>query len=548
MKYKIILLFTLTLLCSGFITRDNDLYFEISKGIELFGKVYKEVAVNYVDELNPQEFMLAGIEGMLSSLDPYSTFIDTYQQKDIDIITKGKYGGIGASVGIRNGEVTIVDLMEGFSAQRQGVRIGDVIVKINDVKIDKNNYDNLGEYLKGDIGTSLTLTVKRENNDDNLLFNLVREEITVKNLNYYGFVPESSNNAYLKLSGFSNTAGSEVKNALLELKNKKEIKSVVIDLRGNPGGLLDAAIDVCEKFLKKGQLIVTVKGRDSLNVKSHYSTEEPILTDAKIAVLIDEGTASAAEIVSGALQDHDCALLVGNNSYGKGLVQTIVALPYNTSLKLTTARYYTPSGRSIQKINYSEKSKVFSNYSVLAKKEFETDKKRIVYSAGGITPDTIVKNEINSELVQRLLAEGMFFKFATHIYNQNPKMKLESAGSENLFKEFADYLKAQKFDFVSKTEKLIDQLKNVISEEKIDPKIIDELNKAKNQIDSNHSTELMKNKNEIMGLIYEELAARVEGREGRIKESLKIDKQFDVALHLLKNQDSYIRVMNHSTK
>lgn len=548
MKHKIILLSALTLLCSGFITRDNDLYFEINKGIDLFGRVYKEVAVNYVDELNPQEFMLAGIEGMLGSLDPYSTYIDTYQQKDIDIITKGKYGGIGASVGLRNGEVTIVDLMEGFSAQRQGIRIGDVIVKINDVKIDKNNYDNLGEYLKGDIGTSLTLTVKRENNNDNLLFNLVREEIIVKNLTYYGFVPESSNNAYLKLSGFSNTAGSEVKNALLELKNKKEIKSVVIDLRGNPGGLLDAAIDVCEKFLKKGQLVVTVKGRDSLNVKAHYSTEEPILADAKIAILIDEGTASAAEIVSGALQDHDRALLVGTNSFGKGLVQTIVSLPYNTSLKLTTARYYTPSGRSIQKINYSEKSKVFSNYSVLAKKEFETDKKRRVYSAGGISPDTLVKNEISSELVQRLLAEGMFFKFATHIYNQNPKMKLESAGSENLFKEFGNYLKVQKFDFVSKTEKLIDQLKNVMNDEKIDSKIIEDLNKAKNQIDANHSTELVKNKDEVLGLIFEELAARVGGREGRIIESLKIDKQFEVAFHLLKNQDSYNRIMDRETK
>jgi carboxyl-terminal processing protease len=548
MKKRFFIVVSITLLCSGFITRDNDLYFEINKGIDLFGRVYKEVALNYVDELNPEGFMLAGIDGMLGSLDPYSNFIDTDQQKDIEIITKGKYGGIGASVGMRNGEVTVVDLIEGFSAQRQGVRIGDIITKINDVKIDKNNYDNLGEYLKGDIGTTLTISVKRENNVEILLFNLVREEIVVKNLTYYGFVPENSENAYLKLSGFSHAAGDEVKKALLELKSKKEIKSVVIDLRGNPGGLLDAAIDVCEKFLKKGQLIVTVKGRDSLNVKSHYSVEEPILPDAKIAVLIDEGTASAAEIVSGALQDHDRAFLLGTNSFGKGLVQTIVSLPYNTSLKLTTARYYTPSGRSIQRINYSDKNKVFSNYSILAKKEYLTDHKRKVFSAGGISPDSLVKNEIGSELVQKLLAEGMFFKFATHVFNQNSKMNLSTFSAGGMIKEFSGYLSLQNFDFVSKTEKLIDQLKSNLTEQNIDPKIIEQLEKTKSQINANHFSEINKYKEEILNYIREELAARIAGREGRVKESLTFDKQFESALSILNEPVVYNRMMNASPK
>ncbi|MCL6097765.1 MAG: S41 family peptidase, partial [Bacteroidetes bacterium] len=339
---------------SGFITRDNDIYFQINKGIDIFGRVYKEVALNYVDQLNPEEFMLAGINGMLTSLDPYTNFIDADGQKDIDIITKGKYGGIGATVGLRNDNVTIVDLIEGFSAQRQGMRIGDVITKINNVRITKDNFESLSEMLKGDPGTTISVTVKRDGASDEITFNLVREEIEVKNVTYYGFVPAGSKNAYIKLSGFSQTAGEEVKKALLDLKSKGEIESLILDLRGNPGGLLDAAIDVCGKFLNKGQLIVSVIGRDSLNTKNYSSNEEPIAGKVRMAVLIDEGSASASEIVSGAMQDHDRAVLVGTNSYGKGLVQTIIPLSYNTSLKITTARYYTPSGRSIQKIDYAE--------------------------------------------------------------------------------------------------------------------------------------------------------------------------------------------------
>jgi carboxyl-terminal processing protease len=339
-------------LLSGFIRKDSDIYFEINKSIDIFGRVYKEVALNYVDEINPEEFMLAGIDGMLQSLDPYTNFIDGSQQKDIDIITKGKYGGIGATVGLREESITVVDLIEGYSAQRQGIRIGDVITQINDVKVSKENYDTLSDLLKGDPGTTVKLFIKREGTDEQIIFNLLREEIEVKNLSYYGFYPSNSGNAYLKLSGFSRTAGDEVKKALLELKSQKEIKSIVLDLRGNPGGLLDAAIDVSEKFLKKGQLVVTVKGRDSLNVKNYYSEEEPIAGETKLAVLIDGSSASASEIVAGALQDHDRAIVVGTNSFGKGLVQTVIPLSYKTSLKITTAKYYTPSGRSIQKINY----------------------------------------------------------------------------------------------------------------------------------------------------------------------------------------------------
>lgn len=538
--WKIIFLSTVTIIFfSGFITSDNDIYLEMNKSIDVFGRVYKEVTLNYVDQLNPEEFMLAGINGMLTSLDPYTNFIDENQQKDIDIITKGKYGGIGASIGVRNENVTVVDLIEGFSAQRQGMRIGDIIMKINDNPVTKENVENLSDLLKGEPGTPVKIVVKRETVDEPIVFNLMREEIEVKNVTYYGFVPEGSKNAYIKLSGFSRTAGDEVKKAYLDLKSQREIESVVLDLRGNPGGLLDAAIDVSEKFLKKEQLIVSVKGRDSLSSKNYFATEEPISNDTKMIILIDDGSASASEIVAGAIQDHDRAVIVGTNSFGKGLVQTVLPLSYNTSLKITTARYYTPTGRSIQKVSYSEKNKVFEQSSLIKPKEFKTDGKRTVLSGGGIMPDTVVKNISNSRLVQALLADGMFFKFATNFFNTNSNANWKNINPDLLLQEFTKYLKSQKFEFVSKSEKLIDQLEISGAEENIDQKFLDQLEKIKNQIDMNHTNELDKYKDDVLFEIRQELSARTEGRQGRIKESLKFDKQFLTAYNILNDHKKY---------
>ncbi|MDH7603507.1 MAG: S41 family peptidase [Melioribacter sp.] len=543
-RSKIFFAIAFILIFSGFIRHDSDFYFEINKSIDIFGRVYKEVALNYVDPIDPEEFMLAGISGMLESLDPYTNFIDDSHQKDIDIITKGKYGGIGATVGLRNENVTIVDLIEGYSAQRQGLRIGDIIIKVDDTPVTKENYESLSNLLKGEPGTSVKITIRREGVNEDLTFNLIREEIEIKNLSFYGFIPENSNNVYLKLSGFSRAAGDEVKKALLELKSQRKIESIILDLRGNPGGLLDAAIDVCEKFLPKGQLIVTVKGRDSSNVKKYFSQEEPIASSPRLAVLIDEGSASASEIVAGAVQDHDRAVIVGTNSFGKGLVQTVIPLSFNTSLKITTARYYTPSGRCIQKINYSDKNKVLQKSSTQEQTEFQTDNRRKVLSAGGITPDSIVNNKSKSILIQRLLADGMFFKFATYLYNNNSSMNLNEISDNYLLKEFKNYVEKQSFQFVSPTEKLIEQLKQLAKDENLGEKFIEQLENAKHQIAENNSKEIDKFKDEIISLIKEELAARTIGRIGRILESLKHDNQFETALSILNNPKIYNKFLS----
>lgn len=490
LKWARILAFPVTVIIfSGFFKGDADIYFQISKSMDVFGKVYKEVSFNYVDQLNPEEFMLSGISGMLSALDPYTVFIDEKRKGDIDLLTSGKYGGIGVSIGLRNEKITIVDIIDGYSAQRQGLRIGDVITKINNVEITKDNFEDISSLVKGDPGTEVELTILRDGSDQ-MVYNLVREEVKIRNLSFGDFVPENSNNVYLKLTGFTRTAGEEIQKTLTDLKNKKQVKSVVLDLRGNPGGLLDAAVDVCEKFLKQNQLIVTVKGRDSANVKSYTSSEEPIFGSSNLVVLIDSGSASASEIVAGAIQDHDRGVILGTDSFGKGLVQTVVPLSYNTSLKITTAKYYTPSGRCIQKIDYSKNNKVFSNQTSNSQRDFRTDHNRTVMAYGGIKPDTLVANDSQANVVNELTSRGLFFKFATQYSNLHNKTDYSRLNSDMLYSEFMNFLKKERFDYTPNAEKQLNELIATTEKENYNTQLINQLSGLKGRFKEMKEVEL----------------------------------------------------------
>ncbi|MGE5400132.1 MAG: S41 family peptidase [Ignavibacteriales bacterium] len=530
---------------SGFFKGDGDIYYQVSKSIDVFGKVYKEVSFNYVDQLNPEEFMLSGINGMLSALDPYTVFIDEKRKGDIDLLTSGKYGGIGVSIGIRNDKITIVDLIDGYSAQRQGVRIGDIITKVNNVEINKENFEDISTLVKGDPGTEVVLTVQR-NDDEQLVFNLLREEVKVKNLTFGDFIPENSNNVYLKLTGFTRTAGDEVQKTLLDLKNRKPVNSVILDLRGNPGGLLDAAVDVCEKFLKKNQLVVTVKGRDSANVKNYVSNEEPIMSQSKLVVLIDSGSASASEIVAAAIQDHDRGVILGTNSYGKGLVQTIIPLSYNTSIKITTAKYYTPSGRCIQKIDYSKNNKVFSGIKAAESAQlFKTDNNRSVLAYGGIKPDTLVVNDSSSEVVDEMTSRGMFFKYATQYSEAHNKNDFNKVNQDALFNGYLEFLKGEKFTYTTSAEKQISDLISTSEKEKYNKALLDQLVNLKGRFRDLKDYEIKNHKSEIISSIKSELSSRYNGSTGRIKESLISDRQFQTALNIAKNDEVYAHLLTH---
>ncbi|MEJ2506608.1 MAG: S41 family peptidase [Ignavibacteriaceae bacterium] len=497
----------IVLLFAGF----TDIYFEINKNLELFGKVYKEISFNYVDEVDPEQFMRAGIQGMLASLDPYTIFIDEKKKEDIDLITNGKYGGIGISIGVRDDKVSIVEVMEGYSAQRQGLEVGDIIIEAAGVK-------------------------------DTIDFDVVREEVIIKNLTYAGFYPEGSNNLYLKLSNFSRSASEEIRDAIKDAKAQKEIKSVILDLRGNPGGLLDIAVDICDKFLPKDYLIVSTKGRSPSSIKEFYSTQEPLLKDAKLIVLIDGGSASASEIVAGAIQDHDRGIILGTKSFGKGLVQTITPLSYNTSLKITTAKYYTPSGRCIQKIDYSDNNDVIAEEDSIVSGKFLTDHKRVVYSKGGISPDTTIAFNIEGRLTQELLAHGLFFKFANHYYYQHTDENYNSIKDEDLLTQFKDFINNENFVYKSDAEDHVDELISDLSGNY--PNLTNEVGRLKAEITNLKKNDFNLYKDEILRELRTEIAYRYLGSDARIKEQLNGDMQFQSALNIFNNPIVYNKLLH----
>jgi len=528
----------LIILFAGF----TDIYFEINKNLELFSKVYREISTNYVDEIEPEHFMRAGIRGMLSSLDPYTIFVDEKKREDIDLITNGKYGGIGISIGIRGENVTVVDVMDGYSAQRQGLKVGDIIIEAADTKINLNNVDDISSLVKGEPGTTVFLKIVREEIEDTLNFDIVREEVIVKNVTFSGFYPEKSNNAYLKLGNFSRSATDEVKRAIKNLRSKNDIHSMVLDLRGNPGGLLDIAVDICDKFLPKDYLIVSTKGRAPSSIKEYFSTQEPMLGTAKLIILIDGGSASASEIVAGAMQDHDRGVILGTKSFGKGLVQTITQLSYNSSLKITTAKYYTPSGRCIQKIDYSDHNDVIADSDSIQTGEFLTDNKRPVYANGGISPDTTVTYSLQGKFVKELLAHGLFFKFANHYYYKNPNQEFETIDNAKTLDEFREFVNKLEFEYTSEAEDYLSNLISEVPENFVD--LTEELSRLKSKISELKQEDINIQKDEILKRIKSELAVRYLGVEGRVKEQLKTDVQFQTALNIIGSSSVYNKLLN----
>lgn len=542
---NLILSFLTILFFSGFFSGEEDIYFRISKNIDLFTNVYKEIALNYVDDVDPEKFMRAGIDGMLKTLDPYTIFIDEKKKNDIELITNGKYGGIGITIGVRGDRVTVVEVFKDYSAERQGIKVGDVLLEASGFKITPDNLDDVSDYVKGEPGTSVQLKILRNSEQDTLIFNLIREEIVVENIAFADFIPEESDNVYIKLTNFSRTAGDELKNALISLSKKRAIRSVVLDLRGNPGGLLDVAVDVCEKFLEKNTLIVTTRGRDITTEKQYYAVEEPIAGNVKLIVLINEGSASASEIVAGAIQDHDRGVILGEKSFGKGLVQTITPLNYNASLKITTAKYYTPSGRCIQKVDYSEGSEVLTRNTLGIDAEFHTDNQRTVYASGGITPDTIVVQKQDSEYLQDLLAKGYIFRFADKFYYSNQNISIPDISEDELYNSFQDYLKAENYVFTPDEVKKIEGLISDLKTDNTGQQILDELELVKSKLLQSKAQIPRKLKNDILKNIKYELYSRIMDTEQRTRELLKDDLQFQSAIGLLNNSPAFERLLSN---
>jgi len=523
---------------AGFTAIDN-VYLKINQNIDVFGRVYKEIVSNYVDEVDPEKFMRSGIDGMLETLDPYTVYLAGKDEDDIDLLTHGQYGGVGISIGVRDGVLTVLAPTEGYSAFKQGVKAGDIIIEVDGIKITGTNPDSVRFKVRGEPGTTVRMKVEREGEKNPIEFTLVREEIQVNNVSYSGFIKEGV--GYIRLERFSRRAGEEVRQAIKEMKVKGEVKGIILDLRDNPGGLLEAAVETVSKFAAKGSTIVTTRGRKGSEERTYTVDEEPIAADVPMAVLMNKNSASASEIVAGAIQDLDRGIIVGTRSFGKGLVQTVIPLNYNASMKITTARYYIPSGRSIQEIDYLHKNKdgVFATTPDSLKREFKTAKGRIVKELGGISPDSTVDEIPYSSYYGELMRKAMFFKFATTYVVKHPEVTGEFAVNNNVMKEFEQYLSEQKFEFVEPAEKKLSDLKEQMKKEKYSSTSLSSIDLLITQIHSEKVNTFARYSEELKNELSEELASRYSGEKGRERISLEHDTQAQTAALLLLNKKVY---------
>lgn len=527
----------------GLFISSDDLYLKIYRGIDTFGKVYKEVATNYVDEIDPDRFMRAGIDGMLKTLDPYTVYIGEREHDEIDLVTNGKYGGIGITIGVRDGMITIVNLLEGFSAAKQGIRVGDRILEVDGYSLSEKSFTNIRFLVRGAPGTEVRMKIEREGEPAPLEFVLIREEISVRNVTYAGFV--SKGIGYVKLERFSRTAGDDMRTALRKLKSEGDLKGIVLDLRDNPGGLLDMAVDVVSEFLPESSLVVTTKGRQENSERRYLTAGKPMAADVPLAVLVDRGSASASEIVAGAVQDLDRGVIVGERTFGKGLVQTITRLSENTSLKMTTGRYFTPSGRSIQEIDYFNRTND-GGVTIIPdslRRAYKTVHNRRVFEGGGILPDSLVAASEASSLFRALQRKAMFFKYANRFMAQKRELGGEEV-SDAVLKDFEDFARSQGFTYREESEAKLEELRSVAERGNYGKEFFDYLGKLSAVIEKENRRAYERHESELKRALRGELIERIRGEKSRIEAGFKEDSQLQAAVALVGKEKRYESILS----
>ena len=518
--------------------QNEDIFLKINKSVEVFGKIYKEVILNYVDEVDPEKFIRAGIKGMLSELDPYTVFIDEKHSEEVDALTTGKYGGIGISISKFDTSIVVIKVSRGYPADKAGIRVGDVIVQIDSIYVKDKSLDEVRSLMVGKPGTQLKVKVIREGVSNPLVFELTRAEVEVKNITFYDFIDDGI--AYIKLERFSRNAGEELRKAIKNLQSKGEIKGLILDMRDNPGGLLDAAVDVVEKFVPEGSLIVSTKGRKPDAVRNYFSTEKPILLDVPLVVVVNGSSASASEIVAGAIQDLDRGVVLGTKTFGKGLVQTITYLSYNTFLKMTTAKYYTPSGRCIQEIDYFHKPDgVFIQKPDSEQKVFKTKNGRIVYAEGGIFPDTVVEEKKRSDFVEALAQRRFFFKFANKFRAEHESIPDDFVINDSIFSRFEDFVKKSNFSYKDSFEINLEKAVEYAKRQKLNNGYIAEVEAMLNKVRTQRIDYFKLYQEQIADELAREIISRYKYEDELIAWGLKNDNQVKTAVAILKNKKSY---------
>ncbi len=530
--------------CLGLIAFKAEDYFEISKNLDIFAEVYKEVNTTYVDEVQPGELIRAAIDGMLKSLDPYTDFYSEAQVEDYRYQTTGTYAGIGSTIRTIGGYVYIDSPVDGFPAFKAGLLPGDKILAVDGVNMTGKTASDVTDHLKGKAGTTFNIKIDRLGEGE-LTKSITRETIKIKNVPYYGIVED--NIGYIQLTHFTPDAGKEVREAVIGLK-AKGAKSLVLDLRNNGGGLLHEAINIVNVFVPRGETIVITKGKFQEDNRTFKTLNSPVDTEMPLIILINHSSASASEIVSGSLQDLDRAVLIGQNSFGKGLVQTTKRLTYNTSMKITTAKYYIPSGRLIQRLDYG--NKVNGKAVAVAdsiKKEFKTRNGRNVIDGEGIQPDLNIEEYKYSKLAMSLIRNDLFFQFANVYRSKNSKIAEPKAYdiSNETFEDFKSFLQDKEYEYTTNTENDLEKLINQAKEDKYYELLKGELTTLTTALQSTKKADLDNNKQELKELLEYEIVRRYYFEKGKVEVGFDDDLEWAKTKSVFSNPLEYKRLLKH---
>ena len=515
-------------------------FFEVAKQIEIFTTLFKSVNSNYVDETNPGDLMDKAIKSMLADLDPYTNYFNEQDVVKFKINNTGEYTGIGALITRKEDKVIIKEPYKNFPADKAGLKAGDEIIQIGDVEL-KDFKDDASQLLKGAKNTKVNLKFIRQGKVLNT--QIVLDEVEIKAVPFFGKIDDKT--GYIVLSQFNNKAALETKEALEQLK-KEGAERIVLDLRGNPGGLLNEAVSICNLFLPKNEVIVTTKSKIEKHNNIYKTTKEPIDTEIPLAIIVDGKSASASEIVSGALQDLDRAVIIGSRSFGKGLVQRPVDLTYGTQIKITISRYYTPSGRCIQALDYSHKDKDGKAIRTASDKynAFKTQKGRTVYDGGGILPDVVMDETKLSPITEALVKNDGIFNYVTDYYYKNPNLGTTIPTITDAdFVNFKAFLKKQNFNFDSESEVALKKMLDAAKKDKIDNAISAEYNQLLAAIQKSEETQLNQNQKEIKNLILDEIIKRYQYKEGLYQYYIKNNLEVKKAVSILSNTADYNKIL-----
>lgn len=521
--------------------------FEISKSLDIYNNVLRQLNMYYVEEINPAELNESAINAMLEGLDPYTVLIPESQIEDVKLMTTGEYGGIGSLIQYSDGKTMISEPYEGFPAAKAGLIPGDIFVEVNGIDVTGKNSSEISELLKGTPGTIVKLKMQRPGEKEPYVKELKREKIKIDNIPYSTVFDNGI--GYAILSQFTKDCARELKDVIVSMKKDHELKGFILDLRGNGGGLLNEAVDIVNMFVPKNKLVVYQKGKVPEHNYNHYTQHDPLDLDIPLVILVNEGSASASEIVAGSIQDFDRGIIMGQRTFGKGLVQNILPMSYNTQIKVTVAHYYLPSNRCIQEIDYSKKNKKNVTDTVAKAdtlgKAFHTANGRVVYEGHGITPDVKIEPEMMSTITTYLYAKNIFFKYANKFYREHKSIKSakDFQITDKIYDDFMQFVKDEGFTFTSKSELDIKELKKSAEVEGYIDEIQPILNQAVTMIEEEKAKDLLNNRKEIEQLLKYEIVSRYYYQKGRIIATLDDDPELAKAFEVILNQEEYKNIL-----